>query len=453
MPFHTLERFLQSHDLHSQPLLLALSGGADSLCLFYCLIEYREKYALQFHVAHVDHGWRESSEEEAYLLQQLAYQYQVPFHLKKLDPSTFKGNLEEFCRNARYAFFEEVCKYHGLQALVLGHHEDDKIETILKRVLEGAHWSHLNGLKSDTKLFEMRILRPFLSIQKKDILKWLQERQYTPFEDSTNSDTRFLRARMRHSLLPWLDQEFGKKVGEPLRRLGEDAEELVSYFDDKIKGLWNLIVEGPFGLSIDFGQKLPTSLVEMKYFVRRLCEKENICLPRSSIHLAAEFLLQGVANRLIEVGNRQLWIDRKRLFLPSFSTREKISFEPIPLVEGQYFQERWFIEVKKNIDPQEQICYSSWKEGWKGKFRAVIPKGSYRLAHPRPNASYQFRQCSISKWWNDHKIPAFFRGIVPVILQGEAVYHEFLTGNCSSLKVIDQEKLEISLHYKGIEVH
>ena len=89
---------------------MALSGGPDSLCLFYCLLEYRKRYGTPIHIAHVDHGWREESRQEVEILQRLAGNNQISFHLKTLNPTLMKGNLEAICREERYAFFAELCE-------------------------------------------------------------------------------------------------------------------------------------------------------------------------------------------------------------------------------------------------------------------------------------------------------------------------------------------------------
>ena len=136
--FIQIENFLQVYCHSSSPLLLALSGGPDSLCLFYALLKYRNESNTPFHVAHVNHNWREKSVLEAQTLEQLASKHQVPFHLKILDPSLLRGNLEAACREERYQFFASLCQFNQFQGVLTGHHQGDQAETIFKRILEGA---------------------------------------------------------------------------------------------------------------------------------------------------------------------------------------------------------------------------------------------------------------------------------------------------------------------------
>ena len=107
-----------SHPHKSDPFILGLSGGADSLSLFYALLACK----IPFIIAHIDHGWREQSENEAKQLSQLAIAHNIPFYLKKLDPRQIQGNLESGCRKERYLFFKELCKETGAQGVILGHH-------------------------------------------------------------------------------------------------------------------------------------------------------------------------------------------------------------------------------------------------------------------------------------------------------------------------------------------
>ncbi len=118
--------------LRSQSLLLALSGGVDSMVLFDLL----KKARIPFSVAHVDHGWRESSHLEAISLKKMCEREGIPFYLLQLKEKwTF--NLEEQARAARYAFFKSLCDEHLFSGVLVAHQADDRAETVLKRVLEG----------------------------------------------------------------------------------------------------------------------------------------------------------------------------------------------------------------------------------------------------------------------------------------------------------------------------
>lgn len=443
-PQDILEKFLLSHYINdANPLLLALSGGPDSLCLFYCLLAYRKKHGCAFHIAHVDHAWRPESRAEADELARLAKEYEVPFHLKRLDPADFHGNLEDYCRQARYQYFNELCLEFSFQAVLVGHHKDDLAETVLKRVLEGAHWSNLSGPQEESYFGQMRIWRPFLPLTKSDLKRWLKDKGKEPFEDPTNENPKFLRCRLRNSILPLLSEEFGKQVQAPLVQLGMEASELTFYFDEKIGPYLQRSIKGPFGVYINLMNDLPSSHLEVKYLIRKLCEKEGYTLSRDAIEQAASFLEIGAANKLLENGQTKLWVDRKRLF---FTQKKAAPFEKeISLSPGGWNVGEWEIKIEEVRGGVSHHC--DWETGWKGVFSGWVPFGSYKLALPEANASFRDRNLSISKWWNSHKIPAFLRSFVPVIWADNTIFYEFLTGKINNSCPLKDGGLHIQMKY------
>lgn len=417
----TVASFLQQFCPSSQPLLLALSGGADSLCLFYCLLAYREQTGRLFHVAHVDHGWREESKREAQTLQELAFHHHVPFHLKTLDPSFLKGNLEAVCREERYAFFASLQPLHSFQGVLTGHHQNDQAETVFKRLAEGAHWSSWTGLRLESWIDTLRVLRPLLGISKKEIYSFMSQQKALFFEDRSNCDLRFLRARMRETIFPWLNEHFGKQIEGNFAKIGEEAQELADYFDQRLKKISEDFIEGDLGSYWDLQTSLPSYLLEIKYLLRLINKQRGILFSRSVIEQAAQALSLGRANQWFKGGSSWLYIDRKRLFL--FSRLPAIQKQqPLKIDQGCFKWGEWEIYIEKG-------CYSlsvptSWKEGWKGKMNVCLPLEEYSLAFKETGISLK----NIKKKWNQAKVPAFFYDYFPLIWSEGRTVHEFLTG-------------------------
>lgn len=425
----TLADFLQRRCPDAEPLLLGLSGGPDSLALFYALLACQNVRPFSFHIAHIDHGWRAESGCEAQQLKQLAQEYGIPFYLKKLDPSQFqKCNLEMACRLERYRFFSELCRLHRFQGVLIGHHQDDQSETILKRVLEGAHWSCLPGLNEEIWIEGVRVLRPFLQSSKNELYSFLEKRGAVPFEDASNQDERFLRARMRQTMIPWLNENFGKNIQPALLRLGEEMLELKEYFEDRLRGILAHSSEGPFGVCLDLHDNMPASQIEIKYLLRLFCERYQMNLSHAQYQTCAEVLRLGQANQCFENGGKTLYADRQRLFLfPKSSVKEGV----------------WRLEMEKRAFISD-YCYTGWQEAWKGRCKAWLPDGVYEIGDWTMEAA---NRQSIDKWWTNHRIPAFLRSTFPVVFQGSEIVHEFLTGR-SRLVFQAQEGTEISLIYE-----
>ncbi len=282
--------FLERRVSPGRPVLLAHSGGPDSTALLHLLIGSPKRVPLDIHIAHVDHGWREESGSEAAHLRAQAEQLGIPFHLKSLSFNEFQAsNLEEQGRLKRFEFFSEMYANLGAQALLLGHHQDDQAEVVLKRLFEGASLPLLSGMSFEAERFEMRILKPLLYTDKKAILRWLGDRKIAYFEDSTNRDLRYLRARMREKIIPLLEESFGKGIAKNLCRFGEEAEELRGYFFELNRPLLSRGVgEG----HLDLKPYLPLTRVQLRFLFKEWARQIGVVLPREPLEGAISALLE-----------------------------------------------------------------------------------------------------------------------------------------------------------------
>lgn len=312
-----LYAFLARHLDPSRSLLLGLSGGPDSLTLFHLLMAYKEKNPLHLGIAHVDHGWRTESKAEAEQLARLASHHALPFHLHLLDPQTLSGNLEAACRQERLTFFKGLCEQKGYQAVLLGHHADDQAETILKRLFEGANFTHLTGLQEKTEVEEVVLWRPLLNVRRREIEAWLKTKGIEGFHDKTNEDPRFLRARCRTQLMPYLAQTFGKEIAGNLCHLAETTQELNHFLEEVLDGYMSQIERTSLGSTMDFSAI--SSPFAIKYLLRKWWQLEGLSPTRDLIERAARLLIQGKKGRLV-IGGRVFHVERKQLFIPSMKS-------------------------------------------------------------------------------------------------------------------------------------
>jgi len=308
-----LKKFLIEHAVSGEPLLLGLSGGPDSMVLFYALLELKIKENLDFAVAHVNHNWREISGFEALELKKIVEDAGLLFHLLELDPNLLSGNLENSCREKRLEFFKELCSTFGYRGVLLGHHADDQAETVLKRVLEGAILPRLHGLKQVNRINGLTIFRPLLLLRKSEIKKWLIEKKIEAFEDQTNHDPKFLRGRFRTKILPYLNAQFGKEVTMPLYRLGTQSLELNQYLEQNILTHLQKIERGTDFSSYDFSSIMMP--FEIKYLVRSFAESEGISLSYSLVDKAAFFIQTNALNKTIFMQGRKIHFNRKKMVI------------------------------------------------------------------------------------------------------------------------------------------
>jgi tRNA(Ile)-lysidine synthase len=440
----TLTKFLYRHYNQEKPVLLGLSGGPDSLALLHLLLEFKEKHPLNLGIAHVDHCWREESTEEARQLEKMAADNGICFHLKTLNPGSLKGNLEAACRQERLQFFASLCHEYGYQAVMLGHHAGDQVETVLKRVLEGASLSCLGGLREAAAFEGLTIWRPLLQFRKTDILNLIEQTGRKPFHDRTNEDPRFLRGRFRTRILPLLSNEFGKQVENSLQRLGSEANELKDYLELKLSPYIHKIQQGPWGFFLDLSTDCPEHLFETKFLIKKICQMTNCLISRNCLEKAAKFIESKEADKYLTMGNRILYIDRRRLFL---LMRPIPALSGICRIESGAHEYRGWKVVASMADAEEKTPITSWKDAWEGKCEVCLPQGNYHLGMVSLSANFPFGS-PIGKWWTNGKVPAFLRYGVPVVWEDCNIRAEFLTGHTLAKKSNVSDKwMKISLEY------
>lgn len=426
----------------SKPILLALSGGADSLALLHLLLKYMYNYKFNLHVVHIDHRWREESACEAAELGRLLDRLGLPFHLEVLDPDRLQGNLESASREERLKFFKRVCDQVGAQAVFAGHHADDRAETTLTRVFEGHSLPYLHGIQAVSKVDGVVLWRPLLNFSKSEIRSWLEKQPHLidPVEDRTNTDPRYMRGRLRTKIIPELSETYGKQITGPLCRLAEEAQELREYLDGLIAASSLNVERGPFGSCLDLSKEGKIHPFLLRYLVRRFCEEEGVCLSRVLVETVCGLLAGGEADRQVRIAHRQIYIDRKRLFvltgdLPIFEETVTVSLGETVLYG------LWKVTIQRG---KSEVSSDSWKELWRGRARFAISGEECVLAPAILNAPYR-GSTQIRKWWTDHKVPAFFRGCVPVLWSGGKIVHEFLTGRAPPHRLDEALRVELIL--------
>ncbi len=420
----TFKAFLKDRAQANQSLILGLSGGVDSLCLFYLLRENCSFYST-LHIAHVDHGWRKESAAEAATLEELARRHGLPFHLHVIDKRRLKGNLEDACRNERMRFFLDLAKHFKAQAIVLGHHADDQAETVLKRLLEGSSCMSAYGMRSAVQREGVPIWRPLLQSPKSDIVSAMAEHGRKWIEDPTNDDQNFLRARMRRSLIPLLSEEFGKNILSPLCRIGSELEEIADYLAFVTKSYQPRKMTGPFGVCYDFSKSSPDQLIEWKFLIKNCCQNEDFPINHEKLNAAALLLSSGAANKKIGCGAKVLTIDRKKIFF---------------LVEKPLGS--WKIEMGRRIYDYTP----DWTQVFQGEAGIALPEGSYRLASAKNSLVYQGSK-TLGSWWSKNKIPVCVRDLAPVLVGQDQTIYELLTGKA---KPMGQKKQSALLKFKKL---
>ncbi len=204
-------------------VLVGVSGGPDSVALFHALIELTPKYAVRLGVAHLNHCLRgRESDRDAQFVAKLVQNHGVPFYpgtedVRKLAVSR-KLSIEEAGRQARYDFFITVADREGYDKIALGHHSDDNAELILMYLIRG---SGLQGLSGIPPVRGNRWIRPLIEQSRSEILEFLHAHKIDYVTDSSNSDQRYLRNRVRHHLIPLLQRDYNPQIIHNINRLSD----------------------------------------------------------------------------------------------------------------------------------------------------------------------------------------------------------------------------------------
>ncbi|HKM29856.1 MAG TPA: tRNA lysidine(34) synthetase TilS [Bacilli bacterium] len=225
-------------NLDHEKIVLAVSTGIDSMVMLHAFMELKQQIKFDLIVAHVNHHQRKQSEQEEKFIVDYCQKNNLICYVKELDFSDNMENFQAEARKRRYVFFQEVLEKEGAKYLVLAHHGNDVMETIMMRIMRGSSLSGYGGMKTVSSLGKYIIIRPFLQVLKTDIEKYQQENNILYFEDESNSMDAYTRNRLRKEVIPALLKEESNlhvKFLEFSQTLNDASEEINKIRDDFIK--------------------------------------------------------------------------------------------------------------------------------------------------------------------------------------------------------------------------
>ena len=252
---------LRDHALYGTTLLVAVSGGPDSLALLNVLHRLRDEFDLKLFGAHLNHKLRGAeSDGDAEFAADTFRRLGIPAASDSADVAAYRGehklSLEDAARRVRYAFLANAAARRNADAIALGHTADDQAETVLMHIIRG---SGLNGLRGMSAVDERAIdgkpitlFRPLLGTRRSETQAYCGAMGLTPRVDASNSSPEFLRNRIRLELLPLLEQ-MNPSVRDALLRLSANAVHDSGYIDVQADAAWSDVaqVDGSGGVRLD----------------------------------------------------------------------------------------------------------------------------------------------------------------------------------------------------------
>jgi len=229
-------KFLDLNIDFDSTVVLALSGGADSMCLFHLLWQLKQMKNIKIVCCHVNHMVRNESEEEEAFIKDYLAKYDVYLEIKRLEEYKVNKFRETDARKKRYAFFESVVNKYHAKYLLTAHHGDDLIETVLMRITRGSNLKGYMGIRTKDVSRNYTLLRPLLFCEKKDILNYNDYNGIPYVCDKSNESEKYTRNRYRKHMLPYLKKEYCKVHEKYLQfsyELGDYFSFVKDYIDEK----------------------------------------------------------------------------------------------------------------------------------------------------------------------------------------------------------------------------
>jgi len=337
--------FIQQHRLISGGrLVVAVSGGPDSVCLLHILAKLQKELKVNLHVAHLNHQLRGAeSDADAQYVSDLARQLGIPATIEGRGIKEYRAehrlSLEEAAREVRYSFLAEVAKATGAEWVAVGHTEDDHIETILMHLIRGTGTRGLKGLQPYTewksKTGSIIIIRPLLEVSRRETEDYCQSHELKPRIDASNISLSPLRNRIRHQLLPLL-KSYNPGIVQALLRTGQIASDDIAFLDKEVAQLWDdVIQEQPNTIVLDKERfdRLPPTL--KRYLFRAAAER----LLGSAKDIEMRHI-EEMTSALDKPAGKRLSLPRGLILSLEYDryllTSDPTALSPLPILNGEF---------------------------------------------------------------------------------------------------------------------
>ncbi len=254
-------------------VLMAVSGGVDSVALTKVLHTLAAEYSLRLAIAHLNHCLREEdSERDAEFVAAFARQLNIPFYLGKKDVlalrQSFHLSLEEAARKIRYEFLVETAAKYGFTKIATGHHSNDNAELVLMNLLRGSGPLGLSGM---APLRDNIFVRPLIRLKRSEILTYAAENKLPFVTDVSNTDLTIRRNRIRHHLIPELEKSYNPRIIETLNRLGTILRAEDQWIEDVLSNDYNKCItfKAPGVIRLDIARFADLATAAQRRIIRR----------------------------------------------------------------------------------------------------------------------------------------------------------------------------------------
>jgi len=292
---------IRKYDMISlgETVVLAVSGGVDSMVLMHLFVELAKDFELTLVIAHLDHQRRTESVLDAELVRQVAKKNGFMFEQDILPKQVGAGNFHAYARKHRYEFFEQIAKLYNATKVVTAHHANDHLETVIDLLMRTEIPASLIGIWPKGFVANVPVIRPLIEIEKDDIYEYARVFAVDFHEDASNSSDAYLRNRIRRRIVPLMKRERAD-VFRHIRNLSDNLRLDEAYFNCQVDDLMKdvQVRESGYEFSFSWLQDVHASLR------RRLLLRLIPSISKKAMLGLAEFLDSDASSGKIDVGRR-----------------------------------------------------------------------------------------------------------------------------------------------------
>ena len=402
-------------------ILVALSGGADSVCLLHVLKKLESELNFKIYAAHVNHMLRdkEADRDEEFVLN-LCKKWNIECFSERFDVAKIaketKESIETAARNVRYSFFESLCKTHGIDVIATAHHLDDNIETVLMHFIRG---SGLKGLSGISCINDKGIIRPLINISRDEILDYISENNLEYVVDSTNSQTIYHRNSIRHELIPMLlnyNPNFKKSLSRNIRLYKASDKFLQSLADVEFD---KLVKRDKFGLSFNLSVLREKDEIIRYYIIARAVKEVSNGFTADLDRIFDIDKCLNKENSSISVGkNLKVFVLYNKVYFISEKDKDENKY-PLYVGTELYISSAGVTFVSTPVTSKtikkNRICLSRRQIEGKQLYIRFKTDGDYfyptGLGHKK----------SLQDYFVDNKVPSFMRKFIPILLVDDEI--------------------------------
>ncbi len=342
--YKKFEKILADFPIRSlDQVAVAVSGGADSMCLVYLLRQFFLQQGTQITALIVNHNLRENSKEEALIVKELLHKIGIKGVILEWVHDGVTSNIQAKARKFRYKLLCEYCLNNEIKHLFIGHHKNDQAETILLNIIRGTGLDGLNGMSCASEINNINVIRPLLSFGKHEIKEYLEKNNIKWIEDPSNLDEKYGRVKVRKIM-----HKFDEKILDKFLLLSENAKRATDFIDGfvdsvfdeicKIGDLGEIVVRKSELLKLD-----EEILFRMFNKIFRYVNNQNL-----------------YPSRLDSLKNLSACLKNGMNFAATSSKVRVVEFQDDVL----FFKERKFIEEDKRMSEKDVL--------WDGRYKVSV---------------------------------------------------------------------------------